>query len=118
MRRVGARVADYRGRGFRPGDRVFVHFGNTNEFFVELLAVWQAGGCVIPIDTSFTPFEIEALAAWAEPRFSIWTDGPDDESASVLSRLGVEAVCLSDVDASLEGARAGSRRASVSTTTR
>ena len=75
MRRVGARVADYRGRGFRPGDRVFVHFGNTNEFFVELVAVWQAGGCVIPIDTSFTPFEIEALATWAKPRFSIWTDG-------------------------------------------
>jgi acyl-CoA synthetase (AMP-forming)/AMP-acid ligase II len=103
MRRVRARVADYRARGFRPGDRVFVHFGNSNEFFVELLAIWHGGGCVIPIDTSFTPFEIEALMAWAKPRFSIWTDGPDDESSSTLSRLGVDAVALSDVDVAHAG---------------
>jgi oxalate---CoA ligase len=100
MRRVGRRVSDYLTRGLRPGDRVFIHFGNSNEFFVELLAVWQAGGCVVPIDTSFTPFEIEALAAWAKPRFSIWSDGPDRESSSALSRLGVETVELTDVDAS------------------
>ena len=100
MRRVDARIADYHALGFRPGERVFVHFGNCNEFFVELLAAWQAGGCVVPIDPSFTPFEIETLAAWAKPRVSIWNGGPDQESSSALSRLGVEAVDLTAVDGS------------------
>ena len=41
--RVRARAVEYRRTGFRPGDRVFIHFGNCNEFFAELLAVWSLG---------------------------------------------------------------------------
>jgi acyl-CoA synthetase (AMP-forming)/AMP-acid ligase II len=77
--RCGRRVALYRAKGLRAGDRVFVHFGNTCEFFVELLAIWQLGGCVAPIDPRLTPFEVEILARWARPRFSVWEGVPDDE---------------------------------------
>ena len=98
MRRVDARAAEYGAKGFQPGERVFVHFGNSNEFFVELLAIWQVGGCAVPIDTSFTAFEIETLAAWAKPRLSIWNGGPDEQSSSALSHLGVEIVDLTEVD--------------------
>ena len=94
---VAARVADHRARGVRPGDRVFVHFGNCNEFFAEVLAVWHAGGCVIPIDSTFTPFEVETLAAWARPRFSIWNGGLEPYS-SALGELGVETVDLGVAD--------------------
>jgi acyl-CoA synthetase (AMP-forming)/AMP-acid ligase II len=107
-RRVDARVADYGARGFRPGERVFLHFGNSNEFFVELLAAWQMGGCVIPIDTSFTAFEIETLAGWAKPRFSIWNGAPEQESSAALSTLGVETVDLT----ALEGSPASAARQS------
>jgi len=93
--RVAARAADYRARGFARGDRMFIHFGNCNEFFVELLATWLAGGCAIPIDARFTSFEIETLAAWAKPRVSVWIGEVDAETAAVLSRLGVAAIDIS-----------------------
>ena len=99
--RVAARLAGYRARGFAPGDRAFVHFGNCNEFFVELLAIWQAGGCVIPVDTRFTPFEIETLAAWARPRIAAFNGVADAEVNASLSKLGVDVVNVAEVTAVL-----------------
>ena len=89
-RRVDARIEDYRARGIKPGDRVFLHFGNCCEFFVEVLAVWKTGGCAIPIDTRFTPFEIETLAAWSRPRFSAWLGDADVDVLPSLLNLGVD----------------------------
>jgi acyl-CoA synthetase (AMP-forming)/AMP-acid ligase II len=74
---VTRRMAAYAGLGLRPGDVVFIHYGNCLEFFADLTAVWQLGGCVVPIDGRLTPFEIGKLAALAEPRFSLWLDTPD-----------------------------------------
>ena len=91
-RRVDERLTYYRERGFARGDRVFIHFGNCNEFFAELLAVWQAGGCAIPIDTRLSAFEIETLAGWARPRFSAWLGEADPTVGSPLRRLGIELV--------------------------
>jgi acyl-CoA synthetase (AMP-forming)/AMP-acid ligase II len=99
-RRVNDRVSYYRARGFAPGDRVFIHFGNCNEFFAELLAIWQAGGCAIPIDTRLSPFEIETLAQWARPRFSAWIGNADAPVQSALLRLGIELVNVAEADAS------------------
>ena len=56
----------------KRSDGVFFHHGNTLEFFVDLLAVWCLGGCVVPIDSRLTPFEIEILAQAAQPSFSLW----------------------------------------------
>jgi acyl-CoA synthetase (AMP-forming)/AMP-acid ligase II len=56
--RLSARRADYQRRGLAPGDRVFLHFGNTAEFLIEVLAIWSAGGCVVPIDPRFTEFRL------------------------------------------------------------
>lgn len=82
------RVAFYQGRGLAPADRVFLHFGNNLEFFVDLLAIWALGGCVAPIDPRFTPFEIETLASSAEPRFSVWLGSPEAETARRLASRG------------------------------
>jgi acyl-CoA synthetase (AMP-forming)/AMP-acid ligase II len=100
MRHVDMRVADYRTRGLLAGDRVFIHFGNCNEFFVELLAIWRAGGCAVPIDTGFTAFEIETLAAWANPRLSIWKGSGEAEAMDALARLGIQTVDVTDLEAS------------------
>jgi len=72
--RLTARRAEYQRRGLATGDRVFLHFGNTAEFLIEVLAIWSAGGCVVPIDPRFTEFEIQTLSEWARPRFSLWPD--------------------------------------------
>ena len=98
MRRVELRAADHRARGLRRGERVFIHFGNCNEFFVELLAIWRAGGCAVPIDTALTPFEIETLAAWAKPRLSIWQGSGEAEALHGLARIGIETVDVADLE--------------------
>jgi len=92
------RVRYFRTQGLAPADRVFVHFGNRIEFFVDLLAIWRAGGCVIPIDPRFTPFEIEALANGAKPRFSLWLDAPDTDVASRLATLGVSCLARGETE--------------------
>jgi acyl-CoA synthetase (AMP-forming)/AMP-acid ligase II len=55
------RVGFYARRGMKRGDRVFLCYGNTPEFFVDLAAVWSLGACAIPIDTRLTAFEIDTL---------------------------------------------------------
>ena len=90
------RVALYQAKGLRAGDRVFVHFGNTCEFFVELLAIWHLGGCVAPIDPRLTPFEVEMLSRWARPRFAVWAESPDEEVMAAVHSLDVTALVASE----------------------
>ena len=48
-RQIARRVARFQALGLAPGDRVFLPFGNRLEFFAELLAIWQLGGCAVPV---------------------------------------------------------------------
>lgn len=83
-REVLLRVHAYLAAGIEPGDRVLIHFGNCLEFFAELLAIWEVGGCAIPVDARLTPFEVEKLANAAEARFHIFDD---DTPVSALNAL-------------------------------
>jgi acyl-CoA synthetase (AMP-forming)/AMP-acid ligase II len=85
--------------GLRPGDRVFVHFGNSLEFFVDLIALWWLGGVAVPIDARLTDFEVLTLAEAATPRFSLWREAPDEPLAAKLLGHGVDAL----VSASSQG---------------
>ncbi len=93
-RRWRERTASYQQWGLTPSDLVFLHFGNTLEFFVELLAIWSLGGRVAPIDPRLTDFEVETLAAAAGPRFSAWLGSPG--SGSVAERLAARGVAIVD----------------------
>ena len=93
------RLGFFRHHGLRAGDRVCLHYGNTPEFFVDLIAIWSLGGCAIPIDTRLTPFEIETLMRAAAPRLSLWCGSPDDGVAHSLSGLGVSVVDATEADA-------------------
>jgi acyl-CoA synthetase (AMP-forming)/AMP-acid ligase II len=105
-RRCAGRMAYYASQGVRPADRVFVHFGNTLEFFVDLLALWRLGACVVPIDPRLTPFEVDTLARAATPRCSLWQGEPDGATAAALRDGGVLVVATPDDDS------AGARRES------
>ncbi len=87
-----ARIGFFMAKGLTPGDRVFLHHGNTLEFLVDLAAIWSLGGCAIPVDARLTSFEIETLARAATPRFSLWKGAPDVPLASRLSSFGVETI--------------------------
>jgi len=90
--RTGARAAFLAAQGVAPGDRVFLHHGNTLEFFADLLAVWRLGACAIPVDPRLTAFELETLATSARPRVSVWRENPSAEIVAALNRAGT--VCV------------------------
>jgi oxalate---CoA ligase len=83
------RTEQYAALGLKRSDRVFLNHGNTLEFFVDLLAVWELGGCAIPIDGRLTAFEVETLAGAAKPRFSVWKGEPESSLSASLTSLGV-----------------------------
>jgi oxalate---CoA ligase len=88
----------YASQGIGPADRVFVHFGNTLEFFVDLLALWRLGACVVPIDPRLTPFEVDTMAQAAGPRCSLWQGEPDGATAARLRERGVLVLETPDPD--------------------
>jgi len=67
-----------------------MHYGNNLEFFVDLMAIWSLGGCVIPIDSRLTPFEVETLARTAQPHFSIWHEAADTSIAAALVDMHIK----------------------------
>lgn len=93
------RLSFFTRNGLAPSDRVFLHYGNTPEFFVDLAALWSLGACAVPIDGRLTAFEIETLAEAASPRFSLWSGAPDVGVARALAGVGVEVLDVSDAAA-------------------
>jgi acyl-CoA synthetase (AMP-forming)/AMP-acid ligase II len=85
QRQVQLRINSYQSQGIAQGERVLVHFGNRLEFFAELLAIWRLGGCVIPVDSRLTPYEVATLADAAAASFSVIDD---DTNPDTLSDLG------------------------------
>jgi acyl-CoA synthetase (AMP-forming)/AMP-acid ligase II len=82
---------------------VFLHYGNSLEFFVDVLALWQLGACAVPLDPRLTPFEVRTLAASARPRFSIWNEPPVSENTRGLESLGVTPLLTPEPSAPAEG---------------
>jgi acyl-CoA synthetase (AMP-forming)/AMP-acid ligase II len=83
-REVLLRVARYRRFALARGDRVLIHFGNTPEFFAELLAIWTAGGCAIPLDARLTAFEVQNLSRAAGARFTV-VDATTDRAVAAAA---------------------------------
>ncbi len=82
------RAAVYGGAGVGRGDLVFLHHGNTLEFFADLLALWSLGAAAAPVDPRLTGFEIEALARATRPRATLWPSRPPAAVAATLDGLG------------------------------
>lgn len=97
LRRLCARIASLQGHGLSVSDPVFIHYGNTLEFFIDLLAIWNLGGIAIPVDPQLTGFEVDILARVAKPRLSLWLGSPDGPTAKGLSDLGTEILDSSEV---------------------
>lgn len=87
-REVGRRAAYYRSREIRPGERVLIGYGNRLEFFADLLALWNAGACAIPLDARLTPFEIQTLARAANARAFVAMGDVDAALARGLDAQG------------------------------
>jgi acyl-CoA synthetase (AMP-forming)/AMP-acid ligase II len=115
LHRLSASMARLRSQGMSDSDPVFLHYGNTIEFCVDLLSVWHLGGCVVPIDPRLTAFEVETLAKTAKPRFSLWLGPPEGAVGGALSKMGIKTLDMSDsVGSSSAAAAVSSPAASLS----
>lgn len=88
---VARRVARFQREGLARGDRVFLPFGNTLEFFAELLAIWKMGACAVPIDARLTAFEIKTLVAAALPKLAVIDKLTEPVVTQALAEAGVPA---------------------------
>ncbi len=97
LEQCAMRMRFFAEQGVNRSDRVFVHYGNTLEFFVDLLSVWGLGACFVPIDPRLTAFEIETLARAAKPRLSIWDRSPGDATVRALSTTGTQILTIEKI---------------------
>ena len=87
---VARRVGSFQAHGLSRGDRVFLPFGNRLEFFAELMAIWQLGGCAVPVDGRLTGFEIENLTRVARPRLGVVDEATSTEITGALTAAKVD----------------------------
>lgn len=102
---VARRVARFQRHGLARGDRVFLPFGNSLEFFAELLAIWKLGACAVPIDARLTAFEIKTLVAAAIPKLAVIDHLTEAMVTQALAEAGVPA--FETTDTGSEEAQAG-----------
>jgi acyl-CoA synthetase (AMP-forming)/AMP-acid ligase II len=55
-------------RGIQPGDRVFLFFENSINFYIAYYGIWQTGAVVAPLNTFLHPKELEYIIQDAEPK--------------------------------------------------
>lgn len=107
--RVRHRVAEYQRLGLQRGDRVFLHYGNNLEFFVDLLAIWHLGGCAVPIDSRLTRFEVGTLVQSARPAVSVWREAPEPPLEEALPELGTRVLRMPEGEGDGDGSLPPSR---------
>lgn len=88
--RVASRTAQLRTCGLQRGDRLFILYGNNREFFVDLLAAWNTGASVVPVDNRLTPFELQNIARTVTPRLALTDNTVPPLLGDTLTSLGVK----------------------------
>ncbi|SVB27377.1 uncharacterized protein METZ01_LOCUS180231, partial [marine metagenome] len=77
--------------GLKPNDRIIIAHGGTLEFFADLFAVWQLGGCACCINEDSTTSELIRLTSFVNATIILLGK---DKAKHDLSSLEVDAVCL------------------------
>lgn len=75
-------------RGVKPGDRVAVHAEKTVAMLVTYLAVVRAGAVFLPLNTAYTPAELDYFLGDAEPRLLICDPAEADVLAPIAKAKG------------------------------
>jgi malonyl-CoA/methylmalonyl-CoA synthetase len=84
-----ARMASaLRDLGVEPGDRVAVQVEKSPEALLLYLGTIRAGAVFLPLNTAYTPAEVDYFLADAEPRLFIRDPGRNDSFISATSRHG------------------------------
>lgn len=88
------------GLGVQPGDRVAAQVEKSVEAIILYLATVRAGGVFLPLNTGYTPAEIEYFVTDAEPAVFVCDPARQDAMQPVAEKVGTTLVTL---DANGEG---------------
>ena len=87
---TGRMAACLAGLGVLPGDRVAAQVEKSMEAFMLYLAVVRAGAVFLPLNTAYTPAEIEYFLTDAEPRIFFCDPSKADALAPVAEKAGAK----------------------------
>ena len=82
--------------GLQPGDRVAVQVEKSVEAIFAYLGTLRAGGVFLPLNTGYTPPEIDYVLGDAEPRVFVCDPASEAALAPIAGARGVAAVLTLD----------------------
>jgi malonyl-CoA/methylmalonyl-CoA synthetase len=82
-------------QGVSPGDRVAVQAPKTPETLAVYLACQQVGAVFLPLNTAYTPAEIEFFLTDAAPRLFVCDEAAKAGYAALVERLGIGLMTIS-----------------------
>jgi long-chain acyl-CoA synthetase len=103
-RRVDRAAAGLLGLGLEPGDRVALQLANTPEFPAAYFGALRAGLVAVPVNTGYTPAELDHLVGDSGARALVVTRSAAAAAMDVAARHEGLRVVVSDVDEAPEGA--------------
>ena len=80
--------------GLKPGDRVAAQIEKSVEAIVLYLAAVRAGGVFLPLNTGYTPAEVEYFLGDAEPAVFVCDPARRDSLAPIAAAAGAQVVTL------------------------
>jgi len=80
--------------GVKPGDRVAVQAPKTPETLAVYAACVQVGAVFLPLNTAYTPAEVEFFLTDAAPRLFVCDDAAAASYAALAARLGIKLLTI------------------------
>ena len=93
--RMASRLLDL---DVKPGDRVMVQVDKSTEAVLLYLACLRVGAVYIPLNTAYTPAEVEYFVGDAEPRLFVCRPAALDSLTSLAQNLGFPHLHSLDTD--------------------
>jgi malonyl-CoA/methylmalonyl-CoA synthetase len=81
-------------RGVKPGDRVAVQTEKSVETLVLYLATVRAGAVYLPLNTAYTPHEIDYFVGDAEPTLVVCDPAKADAIRAIAAKVGARVETL------------------------
>ncbi len=109
--------------GVKPGDRVAVQVEKSIEALFLYLATVRAGAAFLPLNTAYTPTEIEYFLSDAAPRVFVCDPARRDSLAEIAAKAGAQVETLgvatgTDAPAGSLAEKAGAAKADFATVNR
>ncbi|QDC02364.1 malonyl-CoA synthase [Mesorhizobium sp. 8] len=93
--RLAARIAHVlRDQGVKPGDRVAVQVKKSAEALALYAACIQAGAIFLPLNTAYTPSEVEYFVGNAEPGLVVCDDASSAALLPIAEKAGARLMTL------------------------